>query len=38
MGRRRSSGRKAISKKKVRVATVFKCPYCAHDKSCEVKM
>ena len=38
MGRRRSSGRKQVGKKKVRLAEVFKCPFCAHEKACEVKM
>ena len=30
--------RKVVTKKKETVPKIFKCPYCAHDGSCEVKM
>ena len=38
MGRRKSSSKKVIKKKKPTVPTVFKCLYCGHEKSVECKM
>jgi transcription elongation factor Elf1 len=38
MGGKRKSAKRVVSKKKITVPKTFKCPYCAHDNSCEVKM
>ena len=38
MGGKRKSAKRVVTKKKVRAPKVFKCPYCCHDASCEVKI
>jgi len=38
MGRRKKSSKKVIKKEKLKVATVFKCPFCAHDQSVECEI
>jgi len=35
-GGKRKSKKKVVAKIKEKVATTFKCPYCAHNGSCEV--
>jgi hypothetical protein len=37
-GRRRKATKKVATKKKQRLSTMFKCPFCAHELACEVKM
>lgn len=38
MGGKRKSKKRVVTKKKDVVPSSFKCPYCAHEGSCEVKM
>ncbi len=38
MSKKRKSAKRVVTKKRVTVAKVFKCPYCAHEASCEVKL
>ena len=38
MGRRRKKQKKVVTKKKVFLATKFRCPFCNHDGSVECKM
>jgi transcription elongation factor Elf1 len=38
MGGKRKSAKRVAPKKKQTVSKIFKCPYCAHEDACEVKM
>ncbi|KAF0686608.1 Aste57867_21613 [Aphanomyces stellatus] len=38
MGRRKTSTKKIVTRKKQVVARVFKCPFCSHDDSVQCKM
>lgn len=38
MGGKRKSAKRVVVKRKATVSKVFKCPFCSHDASCEVKL
>ena len=38
MGKRRKSAKRQVAKKGTSVAKHFKCPFCSHEDSCEVKL
>lgn len=38
MGGKRKSKKKIVAKRKPKLSTAFKCPFCAHEMSCIVEL
>ena len=38
MGKRRKSAKRQVAKKGTSTAKQFKCPFCSHESSCDVKL